>query len=82
MAYVMNVLIAIDQVFCTLVGGYPDETLSSYAYRLRLKGKFFGFFADVIDWGALKLFKQTNHCLKAYLSERERLQLPPDLRST
>jgi hypothetical protein len=75
--YIINVLIALDQLGTTLVGGYPDETLSSYAYRLELTGKPGGFFRPVID--AL-FFWQKQHCLQAFRDERKRVQLPPSLR--
>jgi len=40
MAYLKNILIAIDQFINTVLGGNPDETMSSRAYRLRSKGIF------------------------------------------
>jgi len=80
MTYFINILLAIDQLGCTLVGGYPDETLSSYAHRLRKQGKPAGVFANWIDWAAKAIFNQDDHCLKAYQSERLRVQLPPELR--
>ena len=80
MAYLLNVLIAIDQVGTALLGGYPDETMSSYAYRLKQQGKRFGFMADVIDTIFLLLVGQHNHCFQAYLAERKRTQFPPALR--
>jgi len=79
--YFINILLALDQLGCTLIGGFPDETMSSYAYRIRKQGKPFGFFADWIDWGAKTIFRQDDHCLKAYQSERKRLQEPPELRT-
>ncbi|HIX39750.1 MAG TPA: pseudouridine synthase, partial [Candidatus Desulfovibrio intestinigallinarum] len=33
MAYARNILIAVDQLCNTVVGGWPDETLSSRAWR-------------------------------------------------
>lgn len=78
--YLTNILIALDQLGTTLLGGFPDETMSSYAYRMRLQDKPFGVCADVIDWLASALFKQDDHCHKAYLEERQRVQEPPDCR--
>lgn len=75
--YVINLLIAIDQLGTTLVGGYPDETMSSYAYRLNIHGKPFGFMRRVID---TLFFWQADHCRQAYESERTRKQMPPELR--
>ena len=78
--YLLNVLIAIDQLGCVLIGGFPDETLSSYAYRMREQGKRAGFFADWIDAVAWYVFKQPAHCQSAYLDERLRVEEPPELR--
>lgn len=79
--YLINILIALDQLGCTLLGGFPDETMSSYAYRMRLEKKPFGFTANWIDWVALKVFKQADHCHKAYEEERLGLQEPPEVRN-
>ena len=79
--YLIQVLIALDQFGTALVGGYADETLSSYAWRLEQKGKWAGrVWRPTIDWLALKLFGQADHCLMAYQEERIRAQLPPELR--
>ena len=32
------ILIALDQLLNTLTGGWPDETMSSRAYRLAVEG--------------------------------------------
>lgn len=78
MSYVINVLIAIDQLGTALVGGYPDETLSSYAYRLDQQGKVAGrIFRPVIDF---LFFWQKKHCFNAYVSERMRYQFAPEMR--
>ena len=78
MQYLLNVLVAIDQLGTALIGGFPDETMSSYAYRMNIQGKPWGFMRGVID----RLFWfQTDHCKKAYDSERRRAQEPPELRA-
>lgn len=66
--YILRVLIAIDQLVNTLIGGNPDETLSSAAYRAEKEGRFWGFWRPVIDF----LFRpfQKNHCFNAYLAEK------------
>ena len=71
----LQVLIAIDQLANTLIGGYADETISSYAYRKSLKGK--PWLARLID--AL-FFWQSNHCQQAFQSELDRAHLPPSVR--
>lgn len=65
MRYLLRVLVAIDQLGTALLGGYPDETLSSYAWRLAKQGKPFGFMRNVIDW---VFFWDDNHCYKAMLA--------------
>lgn len=79
--YLKHILIGIDQFFTTVVGGWPDETLSSYAYRLDRQGKLGGIiFRPVIDflfsWQRLPY----GHCQASWLSERMRYQFPPDMR--
>lgn len=79
--YFLHIIIAGDQFISTLFGGFPDETISSYAYRLDNHGKPAGkILRPFIDWLALKLAKQTDHCFKAYQEERVRGQMPPELR--
>ena len=70
-----QVLVAIDQLLNTLIGGFADETLSSRAHRRRLRGK--GGVAWVIDH---IFFWQDEHCKTAYESELERAQLPVEFR--
>ena len=69
-------LIALDQVVNTICGGYADETLSCRAYRHYLKGehKWVKVLIDCL------FFFDKDHCYNSYLSEQERLQLPPALR--
>ena len=66
-----QVLVAIDQLLNTLVGGYADETLSARAYRRYLRGK--PWCARIIN---ILFFWQDNHCKEAYESELERSQMP------
>ena len=75
MRYVLNILIAIDQLVNTLIGGYPDETLSASAYLGEREGKFFGrIFRPVIDFIFWPL--QRNHCRRAFESEFDFSQRP------
>lgn len=71
----LQVLIALDQVANTLLGGWADETLSAHAYRSRLAGKPWP--SRIIN--AL-FFWQEDHCREAFESERARTQLPPEYR--
>ena len=75
--YIKNILIGIDQLANTIFSGEPDETLSSRAYRLdKERGrKWPRFLIDAI------LFFDKDHCYQSYLSEIERRQLPPSMRT-
>ena len=76
--YILQNLIAIDQLFNTLLGGYADETLSSRAYRAEKKRRIFGkLFRPLID---TILFFDKNHCLNSYYSEKSRRHWPLELR--
>lgn len=78
--YLMNILIALDQVLTAIFGGYPDETMSSYLYRLEKQDKPAGALRAWVDTGFLVLFDERDHCHDSYLAERARVQLPPELR--
>ena len=71
-----QILIAIDQLINTLLGGFADETLSSRAYRLELE-RGHSWARKLID-GILSFDK--DHCKESYESEILRRQLPPSMR--
>ncbi len=73
--FLLNLAIAIDQLFNALFLGYADETLSSRAWRLYLKGNTLP--CKIIN---KIFFWQDNHCYEAYLSEQERNHLPAEFR--
>ena len=76
MAYGKNLFIAFDQLANALLGGWPDETLSSRAWRRDLE--------DDVSWPRKLIdalfFWEKDHCRDAYYSEVERRQCPPELR--
>ena len=72
-----QVLIAIDQLANTLLGGWADETLSSRAWRQHKRKKRWYIMKNIIE---VIFFWQKEHCKSAYESERNRLQLPPEFR--
>lgn len=76
MSYGKGVLIALDQLVNALLGGWPDETLSSRAWRWDRDGKrkWPRVLADTL------FFWEKGHCEESYRSEREGRQLPPELR--
>ena len=60
MAYLKNVLIGIDQLTNTVIGGDPDETISSRAAKAARKGKRWG----CVLCRFLSLFEK-DHCEKS-----------------
>lgn len=77
MGYGKNILIGMDQLINALLGGWPDETLSSRAYRLAVDGVTWPM--RVIDALAGALGDK-NHCERSFDRERLRLQAPPEAR--
>lgn len=76
MSYWYRVLIAVTQALNALLGGWPDESLSSRAWRQR-EADGWAFVVLLIDF---LFFWQDDHCLRAYESERNLRQMPPELR--
>ena len=75
----IQILIALDQLFNAMLGGMADETLSARAHRMRAKGqRYWGWTANAID--AL-FFWQPGHCALAYEWERGRRDLPGEYRA-
>jgi len=68
-----QILIAIDQLANAIIGGWADETLSSRAWREDRRR-----LVVVID---CIFFWEDRHCEASYISERQRLQLPPEFRT-
>ena len=68
-----QILIAIDQLANAVTGGWADETLSSRAWREDRRR-----LVVVIDF---LFFWEDSHCEASYISERQRLQLPPEFRT-
>lgn len=74
MRYFMRIAIAFDQLANALIGGWPDETLSAYAHRMREKGQpYWGWTAGAIN---RLFFWQADHCKSAWQAEVLRRQLP------
>ena len=73
MANIKQILIAIDQLANAVIGGWADETLSSRAWR-EDRRRLVVFIDFLFFW-------EENHCEASYMSERERMQLPPEFRA-
>lgn len=78
LSYGKSVLIALDQLLNALAGGWPDETVSSRAWRWHV--------ANVRHWPqrlldrVAKILGDKNHCRESFESERLGRQLPPEAR--
>lgn len=71
-----NVLLGVDQLANTLLGGSPDETLSARAWRLRGTSAGWARAQRIID----AVFMDPKHCEDSYTSEKNRKQLPGEYR--
>lgn len=79
--YFLHVIIGFNQFVSTIFGGWPDETISAYVYRLEQRGNWFaGGIRRAIDAIFLQVIGQEAHCAKAAKEERERVQQPPEYR--
>lgn len=79
--YVKQILIAFDQLLNTLVPfGWADETFSARCYRENDDRIHWLFLNRLIDAIFYCLTFKWGHCKRAYLSEQERMQLPPEYR--
>jgi len=74
---VKQFLIAFDQLFNTLIGGFADESLAAHAWRSGKTDKVWNAARIAID---LLFFFDKQHCFQSYISEYERKQLPDEYR--
>lgn len=82
MHWITQVFIALDQLANALLRGWADESLSSRAWRMWVKGKVFGrIFRPIIDvlfvWQSFRL----DHCERAYHNEMRRYNSPAEMRT-
>jgi len=81
--YLFNILIALSQLGNTLLGGYPDESMSARAHRTGSKGRWPGVVTRPLIDGlffVVTFGKDKNHCQDAYDSEHLRRQSPEHYR--
>lgn len=71
--FINQFLIAVDQLFNVLFGGWADETLSARAYRRSPESRFWRIAMRVING---LFFWQDHHCRRAWISEVERKHYP------
>lgn len=76
--WIKRVFIALDQLVNAFCGGWPDETISSRAWRWRKDGVRFWpcRLIDMLFWP----FDGKKHCKKSFQSERQGRHLPPEAR--
>lgn len=74
MSYWLKVLIGLDQFSNTLLGGWPDETLSARAGRNAGKHWYWKMLASVLNR------IQPDHTKMAILSVEDQAYVPPAMR--
>jgi hypothetical protein len=79
MTYLFNIFVALSQLGNTILGGYPDESMSARAWRTSSHGKWPGVLTKpLIDFvfRVVTLGRDKQHCKDAYESEVSRRQFP------
>jgi len=61
--------LAIDRIFCRICHGTHRRTISGWTGQWQHLNKRYHHQAKVIDWLALKIANDKNHCHQAYLWE-------------
>lgn len=74
-----RVLLALDYLLNTMLGGWHDEWVSTRAWRLRNQSRVWGFMRAAID-GVARACGQKNHCFWSYVSDQMHRALPPERR--
>lgn len=72
--YLLNLLIALDQLVNTLLGGCPDATISARVYKNSQKYWYVRPLEKIINC-IFRLFGHTDHCHQSYLNELNRTHL-------
>ena len=81
--YVFHILVALSQLGNTLLGGYPDESMSARAWRTGNRGRWPGVLTRPLIDGlffVMTFGRDANHCQDAYDSEHLRRQFPDHYR--
>jgi hypothetical protein len=64
--YALNMAMAVDQFLSTVLGGHPDDTVSQRLGRAQLhQVKWTKPFQIAVDFAALVLVGERNHCLNS-----------------
>lgn len=75
----VRILLVADYGGNVLLGGWYDEWISTRAWRLREKSRFWAFMRKTIDT-VFRLLGQENHCFWSYVSDQMHRALPPEHR--
>lgn len=76
--YVISVFTAMSQLLNSILGGYPDETFCSRAWRGKAEGNSkWGLAVSVLN---SIFFWHENHCRGAYLEEISLYQTDPSIK--
>lgn len=67
-AYIKHLLVGLDQLANAVIGGWPDESISSRAYRNRKLGGWKLAYRSINK----VFFWQADHCHGAYVAETQR----------
>ena len=67
--YILNILIAFDQLINALILGQPNETISSRAWRCKDTSSFWKFMRKLVD---TLFFWQKDHCYNSFIYEIKR----------
>ncbi len=73
--YLKQVLLALDQLLNTLIGGWADESFSARCYRNRFNNGWL-IMMRIVNL----IFFNRKHCQQAYESEKQRTQCPVEYR--
>lgn len=77
---IARIILALDYLLNTLMGGWHDEWVSTRAWRMKDKSRFWRFMWRSIDWVALHVFGQKQHCFWSFVSDQMHRACPPSQR--
>lgn len=70
--YIVNVLLSVDMLCCSLLGGFRGETISGRLGRYQARGEQpWAFLAALLDVVVLRLFGESGHCANAAVNDTE-----------
>lgn len=73
---IARVILALDYLLNTLLGGWHDEWVSTRAHRMQHQSRTWALVRRVID-AVFSLAGQEQHCMWSYVSDQMHRALPP-----